>query len=166
MSIQRNCQILCLAIASLSVAVTGCELKTRDNSSPPTSVGLDHLQGIWRCVLQDPAREQPPGNFTLFIDGNRASFLIRDRETIEATFQLDTSVAPMQITWIFPADGDDPEMKVTEIFKLDGNQLKILGNADRSVPENFEPVATRRPSTSSLPVSGLRLFQRKAIDQQ
>ena len=136
-----------ISFALISAAIIGSVACRRDsaNRGVETFQGetsaevFELLQGIWRGESRNPDDGVTASLSTILIDGDRASFITRDEETIEATFQIDATQDPKRITWSYAAieEGITTHPR-TEIFEVTDERLTICGSIlGDAVPTEF-----------------------------
>lgn len=101
----------------------------------------NQLQGVWKMVHSEGQEDfdlPKPGESVLLIEKNRVSFVEKDEETIQATFEIDATTSPMQIVWTYDAaDGEEAE-RLTEIFKFEDDTVVFCGDSNDRIPTEFE----------------------------
>ena len=154
---RRNVVMLVLKMHTDVKLLLERSAKSADVASNAANSGvLVTLQGIWQGVSRQPADDGVDAkNSLIWIKGNKASFVARGQETIEATFTIDATAKPMRITWTFEPESEGEEAEVlTEIFKLEGDTFTTCGSdIDLPVPTKFEV-----PANSDL---GLSVYRKK-----
>lgn len=111
-----------------------------DDADAKLSKTTERLQGIWKSVRVDGKKEfdlPAAGESLLVIEDNRVSFVVKNEETISATFEINATKSPMQIVWIYEEEGSESE-RVTEIMKFEGDTVVLCGDTDDRIPTEFD----------------------------
>jgi len=135
---------LATLFATIPVLAAGLILTADRSTAGGKKTDKDKLQGTWTAVSAvkegKPAPDDFVKEFKLTFKGDKLTASVAGGDK-EATFKLDTTKKPGQIT-ITPSDG---EKAVAGIYSFDGDTLKLcIAEGEAAIPTEFAAKAGSR----------------------